>query len=60
LVKAKSSRKRKDLGLHGIAPPAHVGAQFGPLDSGVRFDPEQPRFGAAAVAIGANKYFALF
>jgi hypothetical protein len=54
------SRERHALGLNGIALPAHVCAQFSPLDRGMGFDTEQPHLGAALLAIGAGDDFALF
>jgi len=54
------SGNRHALGLNGIALPAHVCAQFGPRDSGVGFNPEQPRLGAAPLAIGTNDDMAQF
>ena len=60
LGRAGVSRKRHALRLDGIALSAHESVQFGPLDSGVGLDTEQPRLGAAPLAIGANEDFTLF
>jgi len=58
--KYSSMVKRNDLGLRGIALPAHVCAQLGSLDSGVGFNSEQPRPGAAPITIGAIEDFGRF
>jgi hypothetical protein len=58
--RAGFSKERHALRLNGIALPAHVCAQLGPPDSGVGFDAEQPRLGAAPLANGANDHFGKF